>query len=51
MQSMQFRAKNAKNDLKPTDFLKHIFSFEIEGVASIGVHGFCNKFVYQAPKE
>jgi hypothetical protein len=32
MQRMQFRAKSAKNDLKPTDFLKHSFSFETEGL-------------------
>ena len=32
MQCMQFRAKSAKNDLKPTDFLKRNFYFETEGV-------------------
>ena len=31
-QRMQFRAKSAKNDLKPTDFLNHNFYFETEGV-------------------
>ena len=34
MQRMQFRAKSAKNDLKPTDFLKHNFYFETEGVCN-----------------
>jgi hypothetical protein len=32
MQCMQFRAKSAKTDLKPTDFLKSNFYFETEGV-------------------
>ena len=32
MQHTKFRAKNAKNDLKPTDFLKRNFYFETEGV-------------------
>ena len=32
MQRVQFHAKSAKNDLKPTDFLKHNFYFETEGV-------------------
>jgi len=32
MQRTQFRAKSAKNDLKPTDFLKRNFYFETEGV-------------------
>ena len=32
-QRTQFCAKSAKNDLKPTDFLKHNFYFEMEGVA------------------
>jgi hypothetical protein len=32
MQRMQFRAKSAKNDLKPTNFLKYNFYFETEGV-------------------
>jgi hypothetical protein len=32
MQRTQFYAKSAKNDLKPTDFLKRKFYFEIEGV-------------------
>ena len=31
-QRMQFRAKNAKNDLQPIDILKHNFYFEMEGV-------------------
>jgi hypothetical protein len=33
MQCMQFRAKSAKNDLKPTDYLKCNFYFETEGVS------------------
>ena len=32
MQHMQFRAKSAKNDLKPMDFLKRNFYFETDGV-------------------
>jgi hypothetical protein len=32
MQRMQFRAKSAKNDLKPMNFLKRNFYFETEGV-------------------
>jgi hypothetical protein len=32
IQHTQFRAKSAKNDLKPTDFLKRNFYFETEGV-------------------
>jgi hypothetical protein len=32
MQRTQFCAKNAKYDLKPTDFLKRHFYFETEGV-------------------
>ena len=32
MQCMQFRAWSAKNELKPTDFLKRNFYFETEGV-------------------
>jgi hypothetical protein len=32
MQRMQFRAKSAKNDIKPMDFLKCNFYFETEGV-------------------
>jgi hypothetical protein len=32
MQRTQFRAKRAKNDLKPTEFLKRNFSFETKGV-------------------
>jgi hypothetical protein len=32
MQCAHFRAKSAKNDLKPTDFFKHNFYFETEGV-------------------
>ena len=32
MQRTQFSAKRAKNDLKPTYFLKHNFYFEMEGV-------------------
>jgi hypothetical protein len=33
MQRTQFRAKSAKNDLKPADFLKRNFYFETEGVS------------------
>ena len=32
MQRMQFHAKSAKNDLKPTNFLKRYFYFETKGV-------------------
>jgi hypothetical protein len=32
MQRTQFRAKSAKNDLKPTDFVQRNFYFETEGV-------------------
>jgi hypothetical protein len=32
MQRTQFHAKSAKNDLKPTDFLKRNFYFKTEGV-------------------
>jgi hypothetical protein len=32
MQRTQFRAKSAKNGLKPTDFLNRKFYFETEGV-------------------
>ena len=32
MQRTSFRAESAKNDLKPTDFLKRNFHFETEGV-------------------
>jgi hypothetical protein len=32
MQRMHFRAKSAKNDLKPTAFLNRNFYFETEGV-------------------
>ena len=35
MRCTQFRAKNAKNDLKPMDFLKRNFYFETEGVLNI----------------
>jgi hypothetical protein len=31
---MQFRAKNAKNDLNPTNLVKRNFCFEMEGVLS-----------------
>ena len=43
MQHTQFRAKNAKNDLKPTDFLKCNFYFETEGVCfkELGLHVNC----------
>jgi hypothetical protein len=34
MQRTQFCAKNAKNDLKPTNFLKRNLYFEMEGVHS-----------------
>jgi hypothetical protein len=32
MQRTQFRAKSAKDDLKPTNFIKRNFYFEMEGV-------------------
>jgi hypothetical protein len=32
LQCTPFRAKSAKNDLKPTNFLKRNFNFEMEGV-------------------
>jgi hypothetical protein len=32
MQCTLFRANSAKNDLKPTDFLKRNFYFETDGV-------------------
>jgi hypothetical protein len=32
IQHTQFRAKNAKNDLNPTDLVKRNFCFETEGV-------------------
>jgi hypothetical protein len=32
IQRTQFRAKNAKNDLNPTDLVKRNFCFETEGV-------------------
>ena len=34
MQCMHFRAKSAKNDLKPMDFLKRNFYFETDGVVA-----------------
>jgi hypothetical protein len=34
MQHMHFHAKSVKNDLKPTNFLKRNFCFEMEGVQS-----------------
>jgi len=37
MQHMQFRAESAKNDLKPTNFLKRNLYFETEGVSSKSV--------------
>lgn len=37
MQRTQFCAKSAKNDLKPTDFLKRNFYFETEGVYLSGM--------------
>jgi hypothetical protein len=40
MQRMQFRAKSAKDDLKPTDFLKRNFCFEMDGVC---YKEFCTK--------
>jgi hypothetical protein len=33
MQRIHLRAKSAKNDLKPTDFLNNNFYFETEGVS------------------
>jgi hypothetical protein len=38
MQRMQFRARSAKSDLKPTDFLKRNFYFETEGVCIYNRH-------------
>jgi hypothetical protein len=32
MQRTQFRAKSVKNDLKPTNFLKRNYYFEMKGV-------------------
>ena len=32
MQCMHVRAKSAKNDLKPMDFVKHNVHFKTEGV-------------------
>jgi hypothetical protein len=32
IQRTQFRAKNVKNDLNPTDLVKRNFCFETEGV-------------------
>ena len=40
---MQFHAKSAKNDLKPTDFLKHNFYFEMEGVGDFLTSGNFNR--------
>ena len=37
LQRTQFRAKSAKNDLKPTDFLRLNFYFETEGVPLMSV--------------
>jgi hypothetical protein len=34
MQCTQFRAKSAKNNLKPTYFLRRNFYFETEGVST-----------------
>jgi hypothetical protein len=39
---MQVRAKSEKNDLKPTNFLKHNFHFEMEGVFAISLGGSMN---------
>jgi hypothetical protein len=33
IQHMQFHAKNAENDLNPTDLVKRNFCFEMEGVS------------------
>ena len=35
MPRTQFCAKNTKNDLKPTEFVKHNFYLEMEGVCPI----------------
>jgi hypothetical protein len=45
MQHMQFRAKSAKNGLKPTDFLNRNFYFETEGVCVMSNVGL-TKFYY-----
>jgi hypothetical protein len=37
MQRTQFRAKSAKNDLKPTDFLERNFYFETKGVLVMSI--------------
>jgi hypothetical protein len=37
IQRTQFRAKDAKNDLNPTDLVKRNFCFEMEGVYGIVV--------------
>jgi hypothetical protein len=53
-----FRAKNAKNDLKPTDFLKPNFYFETEGVllnndksvnSGIRTHALSDQYLKLAP--
>jgi hypothetical protein len=35
VQRTQFRAKNVKNDLNPTDLVKRNFCFEMEGVTNM----------------
>jgi hypothetical protein len=34
IQCMKFHAKNAKNDLNPTDLVKRKFCFETEGICA-----------------
>ena len=48
MQHTQSCAKNAKNDLKPTHFLKHNFYFETEGALNKrSVDGFIHLPMHQ----
>ena len=35
IQRTQFCAKNVKNDLNPTNLVKHNFCFEMEGVSRV----------------
>jgi hypothetical protein len=46
MQYTQFCAKNAKNDLKPTDFLKRNFYFETEEYVILGLFGILRLVVH-----
>jgi hypothetical protein len=45
MQRTQFCAKNAQNDLKPTDFLKRNVCFEMEGVHAIVICVACLSYM------